>query len=64
MIHRQGPWRNVEHVERATLNHVGWFNNRRFHGEIGMVTPAAFEETYYRDRELVKVTGSQTRVSM
>lgn len=22
LIHRQGPWRNVEHVEWATLNYV------------------------------------------
>jgi hypothetical protein len=25
LIHRQGPWRNVEHVEWATLTYVDWF---------------------------------------
>jgi putative transposase len=30
LIHRQGPWRNVEHVEWATLNYVDWFNNQLF----------------------------------
>jgi len=29
LIRRQGPWRNVEHVELATLAWVDWFNNRR-----------------------------------
>src|SRR5436309_3484466 len=33
---RQGPWRNVEHVELATLASVDWFNERRPHGEHGV----------------------------
>ena len=35
LIHRKGPWRNVEHVEWATLNYVDWFNNRRIHEALG-----------------------------
>ena len=49
LIHRQGPWRNVEHVEWATLTYVDWSDNRRLHGEIGMDPPVEFEATYYRD---------------
>jgi putative transposase len=48
LIHRRGPWRNVEHVEWATLNYVDWFNNRRIHNEIGKIPPVEFEQTYYR----------------
>ena len=48
LIHRRGPWRNVEHVEWATLNYLDWFNNRRIHNEIGKVPPAEFEDSYYR----------------
>jgi putative transposase len=29
VIHRRGPWRNVEAVEFATLDWVDWFNHRR-----------------------------------
>jgi transposase InsO family protein len=29
VIHRRGPWRNLEAVEFATLAWVDWFNNRR-----------------------------------
>jgi putative transposase len=43
LIRRQGPWRNVEHVELATLGWVEWFNNRRLHSELGDVPPAEFE---------------------
>lgn len=47
LIRRQGPWRNVEHVELATLGWVEWFNNRRLHSELGDIPPAEFEHNYY-----------------
>lgn len=31
LIRRQGPWRDVDHVEIGTLNWVDWFNNERPH---------------------------------
>ena len=49
LIKREGPWRNVDHVELEALTYVNWFNNRRLHGELGYVPPSEFEETYYRD---------------
>ena len=42
-IFHEGPWSGVEEVEWATLTYVDWFNNRRLHGEIGMIPPAEFE---------------------
>lgn len=47
LIRRQGPWRNAEHVELATLAWVEWFNHRRLHGELGDVPPAEFEAAHY-----------------
>lgn len=47
LIRRQGPWRNVEHVELATLAWVEWFNNRRLHSELGDIPPAEFENDHY-----------------
>ena len=29
VIRQQGPWKNVEEVEFATLTWADWFNNRR-----------------------------------
>ena len=57
LIHRQGPWRNVEHIEWATLNYVDWFNRRRLHGEIGLVPPAEFEARYYDSHESESLAG-------
>ncbi len=46
VIRRNGPWRNLEEVEFATLEWVDWFNNRRLFGTIGNIPPAEFEALY------------------
>ena len=51
VIHRRGPWKNLEAVEYATLEWVNWFNNRRLLEPIGNVPPAEFEEAYYTQEE-------------
>ncbi len=48
---QQGPWRNLEAVEFATLEWVDWFNNRRLLEPIGHALPAELEEAYYRQME-------------
>jgi putative transposase len=47
VIWPNGPWRNLEEVEFATLEWVDWFNQRRLLEPIGHVPPAEFEEIYY-----------------
>jgi putative transposase len=47
VIHRLGPWRNLQAVEMATLEWVDWFNNRRLFGPIGNIPPAEAEAAYY-----------------
>lgn len=47
VIHRRGPWRNLESVEYATLEWVDWFNNRRLLEPIGHIPPVEFEAAYY-----------------
>lgn len=48
LIHRRGPWRNLDHVEYATLEWVDWFNNRRLLEPIGNMPPAEFEAKYHQ----------------
>ena len=47
LIHRKGPWRNVEQVEWATLNYFDWFNNRRIHEPLDYFPAVEFEDHYY-----------------
>ena len=47
VIHRRGPWRNLEAVEYATLEWVDWFNHRRLLEPIGNIPPAELEASYY-----------------
>jgi len=51
VIHRLGPWRNMDQVEMETLIWVDWFNNRRLLEPIGNIPPAEYEELYYRSQE-------------
>jgi len=51
VIHRRGPWRNVQAVELATLEWVDWFNNRRLLEPIGNIPPAEAEAAYYAQLE-------------
>jgi putative transposase len=51
LIRQQGPWRNIEDVEFATLTWVEWFNNRRLLEPIGNVPPCEKEIEYYQHLE-------------
>lgn len=51
VIRQNGPWRNLEDVEFATLEWVDWFNHRRLLGSIGNRPPAEFEALYYEKTE-------------
>src|SRR5262245_98271 len=51
VIHRRGPWRNLDQVEYAVLEWVDWFNNRRLLEPIGNVPPAEFALMYYRQQD-------------
>ena len=46
LVHRLGPWRTVEQLEYALFEYLDWWNHRRLHGEIGMITPVEKETTY------------------
>jgi transposase InsO family protein len=48
IIHRRGPWRNLEAVEYAMLEWVDWFNHRRLLEPIGNIPPAELEATYHQ----------------
>ena len=43
LITMQGPWRNVDDVELATLGWVHWWNHHRLLAPIGNIPPVEFE---------------------
>ena len=46
-IFHDGPYKTIADVEYATAGWVDWYNHRRLHGSLGMVTPNEFEEDHY-----------------
>jgi transposase InsO family protein len=60
VIRRNGPWRNIEEVEFATLEWVDWFNNRRLLEPIGDIPPAEFEAMYYERQEAPAMAAGLT----
>jgi putative transposase len=54
----QGPWKNVDDVELATLAWVHWYNTERLHGYLNDVPPSEFEAAYaapQTDQQLVGI---------
>jgi putative transposase len=47
-IPRRDPWRGLDDVGLATLEHVDWFNHRRLHSHCRDIPPVEFEDSYYR----------------
>ena len=42
-----GSYKTIADVEYATAGWVDWYNNRRLHGTLGMVSPLEYETTHY-----------------
>ncbi len=59
LVHRRGPWRTVEQLEFALFEYLDWWNHRRLHGEIEMITPAEKEAAHYAQHRPLTETGSQ-----
>jgi putative transposase len=54
------PWRNLEHVEIATLEWVDWYNRHRPHGSIDDYTPIAVEQFHNAHRTALAEVGVPT----
>jgi transposase InsO family protein len=46
-VFHDGPYKTVSDVEYAAAGWVDWWNNRRLHGALGMITPNEAEQAHY-----------------
>jgi transposase InsO family protein len=46
-VFQQGPYKTLADVEYATAGWVDWYNNRRLHGSLGMISPVEYESAHY-----------------
>jgi putative transposase len=60
VIHRRGPWKGLDDVELAVLEWVDWHNHRRLHTACLDLTPAEYEQIYYRQHPAQQAVGVST----
>lgn len=61
LIRPEGPWRDVDEVELATLAWwVTWFNTERPHESIDDLTPLEAEQAHYAARNRLVPTRVET----
>jgi len=46
-VFHHGPYKTLADVEYATAGWVDWYNQRRLHGSLGMISPTEFETAHY-----------------
>src|SRR6056297_288358 len=54
----QGPWKNVDDAELATLGWVSWFNSSRLHSTLGDIPPAEYEAAYHHQTKTNHPVGT------
>ena len=53
LIRNRGPWRGIDDLEIAVAEYIDWYNNRRLHGEIGLIPPVEAETTFYATQSVL-----------
>lgn len=48
-IFHDSPYKTLADIEHATASWVDWYNHRRLHGSLGMLTPIEYEQHHYAD---------------
>ena len=54
LIRNRGPWKGIDDLEIAVAEYIDWFNQRRLHGEIGLIPPAEAESNFYSHTPVIK----------
>ncbi|WP_433544517.1 IS3 family transposase (plasmid) [Streptomyces sp. CA-294286] len=53
LIEMQGPWKDVDQVERAIFQWITWYNEERLHSALDYVPPAEYEGAFWRCHEQI-----------
>jgi transposase InsO family protein len=47
VVFHDGPYKTLADIEYAVAGWVDWYNHRRLHGTLGMLTPTEYEQAHY-----------------
>ncbi|BBJ37679.1 hypothetical protein SSPO_003970 [Streptomyces antimycoticus] len=51
LIEMQGPWKDVDQVERAIFQWVTWYNEERLHSALDYVPPAEYARGFWQSQQ-------------
>jgi transposase InsO family protein len=46
-VFHHGPYKTLADIEYAVAGWIDWYNHRRLHSSLGMLTPTEYEQTHY-----------------
>ncbi len=49
LVRNKGPWQGIGDLEPAVAAYVDWYNQRRLHGELGLIPPVEHEQAHRRE---------------
>ncbi|MBC3764155.1 transposase [Quadrisphaera sp. RL12-1S] len=58
LVRHRGPWKGTDDLEIAVAEYVDCVNQRRLHGELGLVPPVKFEANYYASTAGIRVPAT------
>jgi putative transposase len=50
LVRNKGPWQGIGDLEPAVAAYVVWYNQRRLHGELGLISPVEHEQAHQRQQ--------------
>jgi transposase InsO family protein len=53
-VFHTGPYKTLADIEYATAGWIDWYNHRRLHSSLGMLTPAEYEQAHYASAQPVE----------
>jgi putative transposase len=60
LVRNNGPWRDIDDLQIATMEYVDWYNHRRLHGELGRIPPVEYETNHHN--KIKKLQDASTTV--
>jgi len=60
---QQRPLDGIDDLEVATAAYIDWYNDRRLHGELGLIPPVEYETLHHNKIHPTRPSGPENQPS-